>query len=589
MMLLFGQASIDSTSQLYKAEQRLKQSRVTGDSASIAESLYYLARLQDHHFKTQDAIQSYQESIQWLDNLERLRKSYDARVRLAKLYRIEGLLDDAEKLLDQSYQFYKDKSMFHHMALAACHLAELKIEREKVDEGQALLDETSEVLLQSIDTGLMIQYSLSMVFLLDKTYQYEQAMRYLQQAYDYSLASNKALQYTQSLYYLGDINAKLGETEKAIAAFERARSMSAKLGDREKLKRIHFHLSKLYKDRGEYHLAYESLSRYTHLNDSLLNDRRQEIINRLSMRFESTKKELEILSLKSDARVAELKARRNRLAVYSALFGVLAVLVATFFIILFYQQRLRSKEIIQNQKEEINVQKIKELETNLELESMRSMIQGQEFERNRIAKDLHDSLGGLLSTIKLHFDAFFTRQKLDVAESEKGETINKLIDRACSEVRDISNNLQPGALQKLGLVDAVEDLINKYDHPRYPEINFQYYGLEDDVDSNIGLHVFRIIQELINNSIKHAKANDVLVQITRSTDELIVLVEDDGEGYDPLTVETGMGTDNVKSRVSFLKGELSVHTEHLHGTSTLIVVPIHTVKQGNVDPKKMTA
>ena len=138
----------------------------------------------------------------------------------------------------------------------------------------------------------------------------------------------------------------------------------------------------------------------------------------------------------------------------------LAVLAAAYMIITFYQQKLSSNQIITTQTEMINQQKIKELETNLKIESMQSMMKGQELERERVAKDLHDSLGGMLSAIKLKLEAMHMGE--DNHHHKDHGKLQQLLDDACQEVRNISSNLQPGALEQLGLIEALGDLINKY-------------------------------------------------------------------------------------------------------------------------------
>jgi signal transduction histidine kinase len=237
-----------------------------------------------------------------------------------------------------------------------------------------------------------------------------------------------------------------------------------------------------------------------------------------------------------------------------------------------YQQRLNSQDIINIQQEELNTQKIKELENNLKMESMYSMMEGQEKERERIAKDLHDSLGGLLSTVKLQFESLNIKNESNIKTFDNA---NHLLDQACQEVREISRNLQPSALINLGLVPAVNDLINRFNDSAYPGIDFQHYNMEDiKLENSIALNVYRVIQELIYNAIKHAKAKEILVQITHQQDELIVMVEDDGVGFKPGQVKKGMGTENISSRVNFLNGELSVHSSQNKGTNVLINIPL---------------
>jgi signal transduction histidine kinase len=264
------------------------------------------------------------------------------------------------------------------------------------------------------------------------------------------------------------------------------------------------------------------------------------------------------------------------------------MLIGSYIIIRSYQQRLSANQIITKQNEEINQRKIRELESNIKIENMSSMLQGQELERERIARDLHDSLGGLLSTVKLHFDALQAGIPEIARQAEYAKAYN-LLDNACNEVRTISNNMQPGALLKMGLVPAIRDLINRIESKDTPHMEFQHFGPLHDLPMTIGLHIFRIVQELLYNSIKHAGANEILVQLIRNPDDLEIMVEDDGRGYDPSDARRGMGTENIAARVNFLKGEISVHSESGVGTTTTITVPLPALPDGEASADGLAA
>jgi signal transduction histidine kinase len=232
---------------------------------------------------------------------------------------------------------------------------------------------------------------------------------------------------------------------------------------------------------------------------------------------------------------------------------------------------------------------INEMENNRKIETISSMLQGQEVERERIARDLHDSLGGLLSTVKLHFDAIQVKQPDITSQKEYNKAYN-LLDAACSEVRTISNNMQPGALLRMGIIPAIKDLINRIESEETPHIEFIHYGDLKHLPIAVSLHIYRMVQELLFNCIKHAQAKEILIQLILNEEDIEVMIEDDGIGYDPATVRKGMGTENVAARVNFLKGEISVHSESAIGTNTTITIPytpedVQKEEFSNIDPK----
>jgi signal transduction histidine kinase len=140
-------------------------------------------------------------------------------------------------------------------------------------------------------------------------------------------------------------------------------------------------------------------------------------------------------------------------------------------------------------------------------------------------------------------------------------------------VRTISNNMQPGALLKLGIVPAIKDLVNRIESEETPHIEFLNYGTLNDLPIGVNLNIFRIVQELLYNSLKHAHANEILIQLIRNDEDIEIMVEDDGIGFNPKAVKKGMGTENVAARVNFLHGEISVHTDEGVGTTTTITIP----------------
>jgi signal transduction histidine kinase len=298
------------------------------------------------------------------------------------------------------------------------------------------------------------------------------------------------------------------------------------------------------------------------------------VIDKLLVTNQTFEQKSKIRELEKDQKITAFQNRLQSVLTFSLLFGSVIVLIGAYFTIRNYQHRFNANQIIHRQTMEINRQRITELENNVKIESMNSMLQGQEAERERVAKDLHDSLGGLLSTVKLHFDALQS-QDTRVGNTKEYQKAYSLLDEACKEVRHISNNLQPGALHKLGLVPAVQDLIHRVRTDDGPKITFSQSGVEKSLDVRISLNVYRIVQELLNNALKHAEANEISINLTQSEDTFSLSVQDDGKGYEPgSTARMGMGTENIASRVNYLKGDLGIHTVLEEGTTTQIDIPL---------------
>ncbi|MBC7775480.1 MAG: sensor histidine kinase [Phycisphaerae bacterium] len=330
-------------------------------------------------------------------------------------------------------------------------------------------------------------------------------------------------------------------------------------------------------------LTYEALDslplalRYSYraaeISDSLLIQEQQAALHRLAFQFDTHQKRIEIDLLEKEKSAAQEQSKQQQLGLATLGVALAAVLLALFFIVRDYNHRMRVNKVITAQTEEINQQKIRDLENTLKIETMQSMLAGQESERQRVAQDLHDSVGGLLAAVKIQLETM-TAKKPERAQDEDWKKIRGLLDETVAETRHIARNMQPSALMEFGLVTALRDLCNRVHGEGVPHITFQHFGEFANIDREIALNCYRIIQELLQNTLKHAHATEILVQITQTDNQLALLVEDDGTGFDPQNTQKGMGTDNVARRAQFLKGELSVQSSKGQGTSTLVTVPL---------------
>ncbi|MFO8067758.1 MAG: Cache 3/Cache 2 fusion domain-containing protein [Bacteroidales bacterium] len=194
-----------------------------------------------------------------------------------------------------------------------------------------------------------------------------------------------------------------------------------------------------------------------------------------------------------------------------------------------------------------------------ERQILSAVIKGEERERERFAKEMHDGLGPLLSTIKLYVNEL---DSISISDSERKDLIkhsNELIDEAVSSTRTISNNLMPTVIHSYGLIKAVQAFCDKVNKTNKLNISFETEYIEERLDSNLELIFFRVISELINNTIKHAKAKNVYILLTRQENRLILYFRDDGVGFvvdDIIHSENrGMGLKNIISRIKSINGK----------------------------------
>ena len=213
-----------------------------------------------------------------------------------------------------------------------------------------------------------------------------------------------------------------------------------------------------------------------------------------------------------------------------------------------------------------------------EYENVNAMLEGQESERMRLARELHDGIGPILSTIKLHLDAISTELKKSPDRTvNKLNAMSELLQEVTDDLRNISHSLMPGPLVDLGLVAALNNLCQKANASERVQVNFYSTGLENRLDENLELGIFRIAQELLNNAFKHAKAKVINIQLIRYEESILLMVEDDGIGFDKGNLneltENGIGLRNIQTRAEALEGHFSIDTHKGGGLVATIEIP----------------
>jgi signal transduction histidine kinase len=212
-------------------------------------------------------------------------------------------------------------------------------------------------------------------------------------------------------------------------------------------------------------------------------------------------------------------------------------------------------------------------------ETLQSLIHTQEYERRRIAEDLHDGLGYMLSTLKLNLT---TIQELTNQETSLSYISNALLllDESFKELRSVANHLMPDSLFVHGLVTGVAELCNRITRSGKLQVKFTCFNIYQATGQESDIEVYRIVQELITNTSKHAQAQHLEIQFVYHQEYLAVTAEDDGKGFDYvqalLARPMGSGLQNINNRVKYLNGTLQYDSVIGRGTSVCIQLPLPT-------------
>lgn len=384
----------------------------------------------------------------------------------------------------------------------------------------------------------------------------------------YELADNAKNEYlkAEAADNLAQIYFKLKKLEQASRFAIEANAISKKYQHLKVTANSYGTLKNVAVAQKNYAKALEFAELNKRYADSASNAETQKTTVYLESKYQNEKKEKEIAGLQVINTQRQLMVlSRNRFLIIG---GIIAVAVMS--LLSFKYRNSKQKQIIVEKEKEVQQQHIQFLEKQQQVVSMQSMVNGQETERTRIARDLHDGLGGLFSTIKMQLSTLKHEEK-SLETNELFLKSYELVDNASVEVRRIAHNMMPEVLIKLGLVQATRELCNSINAGRLMSCSMQSYGMEQRLNASTEMMLFRIIQELLNNIIKHACATEAIIQFNRDGQRLSVTVEDNGRGFNlEENSRKKAGLESVKSRVSYLNGKLSIDSEKEVGTTVLM-------------------
>jgi len=328
------------------------------------------------------------------------------------------------------------------------------------------------------------------------------------------------------------------------------------------------YFARLYEEQGRYKDALDYYRQYLTLKDSLTTLENRKYITELETRYETGKKEAQIDRLELEGKVHQLTIRQKSYLIY--ILGGFAALLLVLFGLAYNNHR---------QKQRLQRQRIAELETEKQLMATEAILKGEALERTRLAKDLHDGLGGMLSGIKYSLDTMKRNLVMTPENQQAFERSIDMLDSSIQEMRRVAHNMMPESLVNFGIDAALKDFCNDMSRTGAIAVSYQSIGLQGQtIDQTTAITIYRIVQELINNIIKHAAAKNAIVQVSKKDRHLSITVEDDGIGFDAGTLASpatapggkGMGWSNVQHRVELLKGKLDVKSLPGNGTSVLI-------------------
>jgi two-component system, NarL family, sensor kinase len=388
---------------------------------------------------------------------------------------------------------------------------------------------------------------------------YKDALLYLNKAIELNLALGDRIYLSESYGKVAAVYQKQQQYQEAETYYQKSLSIASEIGSKWQAHVSYQGLSDIYKQRGDYEMALTASQKSVSLRDTIMNEKNLQHILNIQNKYEAVKQSQEIALLKKEK--ASSKFQMTVLGIGLLLLGI---------IFYGYYRNLFQKNKIINQLMEIKEQKIRELETEKLLTATEAVLKGEEQERTRLARDLHDGLGGMLSGIKYSFNKMKGNLVMTGENMQAFERSMDMLDSSIKEMRRVAHNMMPEALVKFGLDTALKDFCNDINQSGALQVSYQSIGLDAlAIEQSTAITIYRVVQELINNTMRHAVAKSAIVQVSKTGSLLSVTVEDDGKGFDPeiLKSNTGIGWTNIKSRVDYLKGTIDVQASPGKGTS----------------------
>lgn len=474
------------------------------------------------------------------------------------LLKVRAFLPQLNDRLKLEYYFE-----YYHYLVNSDQLSMATTTLQSVDSLLAIADLSP---FQKLDYGLMAD-QLKGLFEMEHSHHYAQAILYFSKNLEDAGRLENKVERVAALYNLGWASLSNKDLSAARDWLQQSYDLALAASFRNQAYKAALLLSETLEQLNQLPGSIAFAKKAIQLQDSIYQQETVSQLQFLEARYQNEKRARQIATLERDNETQEeaIQARNRTLILV-----VLGAAVLSVILWLMYRNS-RQKQLLAEQDRRLKAEQILFLERQQQVVSLQSMVNGQESERTRVARDLHDGLGGLFSTIKMYFSAL-QHEETQLKNSPLFQKSLEMVNSASEEVRRIAHNMMPEVLIKMGLVQATAELANSISAGKLMQVSLQTYGMEKRLNSSTEIMLYRILQELLNNIIRHARADQAIIQFNREGSRLSITVEDNGRGFSTREADekTHAGLRSVESRVAYLNGELSIDSQQEVGTTVLM-------------------
>lgn len=498
-------------------------------------------------------INNYDSSIYYLFKVIGNKKTptnyyLKAHILLGYLYILTEQFDLGEKYLLKANQLCQKHDT---VSLIQIHSNLGQLYFKKNDYDKALYYYLKEKKFSTNTTSLEYQMVLSNI---GATYvnlkQANKALPYVSEAYQISLDLGDKLGELICINNFATIYRDLNQENKALFYYEKALSMVDELGSKEEKKIILFNLSELYEKKGQLDKAYKYFKKYHLLKEQLINSERNRFIVETQEKYDANERKREIAELKIRE---QIKDARNLKMIYAIVIGLILIIFSSLIIFL----RIRSKN--------------REEKTKNKLAIITATMEAEENERLRISQEIHDDLGGVLGMSRMLFST--TKNYLIDKNAELYKMIDDLLNQANNRSRSISHELFSPTLKQFGLEPAIKEHIQNI-KAIHLDLEMDFKMKRQRFNPQLELNLFRITQELLNNTLKHAQAQKITLNIIQKDQTIYYNYTDNGVGFDEKNLKKGVGFNSITNRILQFKGDVKIQSPENKGFNIEISIPI---------------
>lgn len=442
--------------------------------------------------------------------------------------------------------------------------ANMLVYQGKYDEAAGYFEMARKIAEPERKYNVLTNWAYNYGFMLSQQKKYDEALAYYTRSMNYARIFGSRYDECDALYKVGLMHYYCRRFEKADSILRNALTFAEHINSKILVRNVLDALTYMEADRKHYRAAYGYLQRYVDTADELFTQSDQRQVDFLNAKYEAAERQATIKRLTDERKIQALEIEKRKTVTYYLSITLALVLLSALLVQQYY--RARRKMIEQNS--QIQTQRIKELEREKQLAAVQYALQGEENERSRLARDLHDGLGGLLSGAKMSFSSFRENYLRDCEGVENFKHAFDLLGKSIGELQRVAHNMMPQALVSGSIKDAVSEFCERMNGSDSLSVKFRFFGREDKVAQKYQIAVYRVVQELISNVVKHSGASEALVQLVQESGRISVVVQDDGRGFDPLKAQTseGHGLKNIRTRIESLGGRLFVDSSAGKGT-----------------------